>query len=705
MNIYSLPATIAFTINFSIALLVFLDNPKKILNRWFAGFVLIFAFWNLSEIIILNGSQYEKALFGAQILYRVLFFVPAFFLIISYIFPRPNKKFVSTRWLHLLIFAVPILILAFSFPDFKISLLPLSELKNVYYYQIKITLDPTIILLLVVALAYIGLGTFNLIRKLERAKTNRERNQILFLLIAVLSIFIIYIFVNAFNKYYGKAFSFYFFSTLLTLFISFFFFAAIMQYKLLRLPRLITGGLTYTLLSSIILAIYFVVVRGLSESLSRLFQINSFLFEAFLILTLIILIRPFESRIQRIIDRLLYKKFYSYRRKFLDFSRKLLTYYDRNTFLQKIIHFIQSNFQPGEVVIFLKDENSGNFRIWNQNFKLPPISKTDFLPQHLSQAKVGVEFFDLDYQKIPPVYMRFFKQINAALFLPLVYESELIGFNVLTKKKNKKLYSQEEIEILSIFSNEIAITYVRNQIIEKMREEERQRSRIERLAAIGQLTAGVAHEIRNPLNTIATSAETLIKKKLDAKLEAELKSYILEETNRLNYILTDFLKLSRIREPKRKSVKVSDFLEKLTLDVQSRIDETIKFKLENRIRKQFIQIDQGLVHQVLLNLLLNGIDAIWEKQKLYQGLGGKLVLRAARLKSFLQFKVEDNGIGIPPEHWNSIFNPFFTTKVNGTGLGLSVASNTIEIMNGNLRFETSEDWTRFIVTIPDKKQI
>ncbi len=182
MNIYSLPAVIAFTINFSLSLLVLLDNPKHSLNRWFSGFVLVFAAWNLSEIIILNSPQYEKIFFHAQLLYRVLFLAPAIFLIISYIFPKPNKKFVFKSWFQFLVFALPVGILIFSFPNFKINLLPLSEFKGIYYYQIKIILNPSGILLIVSVFIYIGWGTINLMRKLERAKTNRERNQIRFLL-------------------------------------------------------------------------------------------------------------------------------------------------------------------------------------------------------------------------------------------------------------------------------------------------------------------------------------------------------------------------------------------------------------------------------------------------------------------------------------------------------------------------------------------
>ncbi|NOY78404.1 MAG: hypothetical protein GXO76_11110 [Calditrichaeota bacterium] len=700
MNIYSLPAVIAFTINFSLAVLVFLDNPQDSLKRWFSGFVLIFAIWNFSEIIILNSPQYEKALLGAQILYRALFLAPAFFLIISYLFPKPNRKFQQNGWLEGLILALPILALVVSFPNFTVELQPLTAFKNIYYYRIKIALTPAFLFLLTIAFTYMGWGTINLMKKLKKARTNRERNQIRFLLVGVLSIFLIYILVNAFHSYYSKLFSFYFFSTLLTLFVSFFFFAAIMQYKILRISRIITGGLTYSLLSSLILAVYFLIVRGLSESLGQLFQLNSFLFEAFLILLLILLIRPFEARIQHFIDRLLYKQIYTYRRKFLDFSRDLLVYHSRNTFFKKLVRFIQNVFKTRQVLIFLKDENSGYYKLWNRKLNAPPLPEHNPLVKHLTRAQSGVEFFDLDHKNIPNALIDFLSSQKASLFLPLIYETNLLGFMVLSEKTNQKTYSQEEIEVLSIFSNEMANTFIRNQMIDEMREEERQQSRMQRLAAIGQLTAGVAHEIRNPLNTIATSAETLIKRKLDPESENELKSYILEEANRLNRILNDFLKLSRIRKPELLEISIESFLEKIALDIQTRIDESISFQVENHLRRKRLTIDPDLLHQVLLNLSLNGIDAIRERQKNEPSLHGMLKIHLRKRKSNLVIVVEDNGSGIPEEYQGRIFDPFFTTKPEGTGLGLPISYNIVETMGGKMGFDSTTEGSRFFVEFP-----
>ena len=209
MNIFSLPAAIAFTLNFSIAMLVLLDRPGETLNRWFSGFVFMFAIWNLAEIILLNSIHYDKALFGAQILYRALFLTPAIFLIIARMFPRPGRHNRFKPWAQTLILALPVIIMVASFPDFSIRPVPLADYSKIYYYQIKVSSNLSVILLVILSLVYISWGTCLLIRKLGKARTNLERTRIKFLLGGVLTIFLGYIIINLFPAQGEKIFSFY----------------------------------------------------------------------------------------------------------------------------------------------------------------------------------------------------------------------------------------------------------------------------------------------------------------------------------------------------------------------------------------------------------------------------------------------------------------------------------------------------------------
>ncbi len=701
MNIYSLPAVIAFTLNFSIAMLVLLDRPGDTLNRWFSGFVFLFAVWNLAEIIILNSVHYEKALLGAQILYRALFLTPPVFLIIAGIFPRTDRHRPFKPWHQVAILALPVLIMISSFPDFNIFPVPLSNFRNIYYYRIRITSGISILLLIVLSLVYIAWGTWLLIRKLDRARTTRERTRIRFLLGGVLTIFLGYIFINIFHEKGEKMFSFYFFSTLLTLFVSLFFFAAIMQYKIFRLSRLITGSMTYTILSSLVLTVYFLVIRGLSNSLGKLFHINSFLFDALLILILIILIRPLEARIEKLIDRLLYKNIYRYRKNFLVFSRELLKYFSTDRLFQEVRKFLKENFFVDTVYIFYKDEGEPVYRLWKKTTdRSPGFSLQDYLIEYLSRQKTSVEFYDMDHDRLTREQLEFLTKLHISIILPLFYEKELVSFILIPEKNNKKTFTHEEIEILTIFSNEIANALVRNRTIEKIREQERERSRMERLAAIGELTAGVAHEIRNPLNTISTSAETLLYKELEEEDKNELLQFILEESQRLNHILSDFLKLSKIRNIHPEETDIGDLLRDLSYEAERRNEGKAEVRLVHELRDPVVMLDKDLVYQVLLNLVINALDAIRVRQQKEPDYRGSLSVRIRENDHDLLFIIEDDGQSIPPEVRERIFNPFYTTKKDGTGLGLSISSNLVKNMGGTLTLEIEGDLKRFRIELP-----
>jgi len=114
--------------------------------------------------------------------------------------------------------------------------------------------------------------------------------------------------------------------------------------------------------------------------------------------------------------------------------------------------------------------------------------------------------------------------------VPLIFEEDLLAIIVICRKKYGLEYSKDEMEILSLFGNEIAATLRRNQIIAQMRDKDNQRFRLERLAALGQLTAGLAHEIRNPLNTISISAETLLQKMFQKKTKMILSNSFLKKS-------------------------------------------------------------------------------------------------------------------------------------------------------------------------------
>lgn len=235
-----------------------------------------------------------------------------------------------------------------------------------------------------------------------------------------------------------------------------------------------------------------------------------------------------------------------------------------------------------------------------------------------------------------------------------------------------------------------------NRQLEQAQEEAR---RSERLAALGQLSAGLAHEIRNPLGVIKGSAEMLNRKLESADAVAsELAGFISSEVNRLNGLVSRFLDFARPLKPELQAQSLIPILEQALQSVQLQWPEA---KVE--IQREYAQVlpavlvDAGLCEQVFTNLITNAYEAMPEI--------GRLKVTAAPALSDgrkgVTVDIEDNGTGIPPELREQIFNPFCTGKKSGVGLGLSIVSKIVDDHRGWIRIlNAAGKGARFQVFLP-----
>jgi two-component system, NtrC family, sensor histidine kinase HydH len=201
--------------------------------------------------------------------------------------------------------------------------------------------------------------------------------------------------------------------------------------------------------------------------------------------------------------------------------------------------------------------------------------------------------------------------------------------------------------------------------------------RAERLSAIGQLSAGLAHEIRNPLASISGAAAILARSQdLDPK-NAKCLEIITSECERLNGLLTNFLNFARPRPPQLRSVQLEPVLDNvLGLASHGVRGKTVRFEKRIEAGLQPVECDPEQLEQVLLNLMINAIDASPD--------GGTVTLSAAAEDNRVAIGVMDHGHGVAPAHIDRLFDPFFTTKEHGTGLGLPVAHQIVRQMGGSL---------------------
>jgi len=207
----------------------------------------------------------------------------------------------------------------------------------------------------------------------------------------------------------------------------------------------------------------------------------------------------------------------------------------------------------------------------------------------------------------------------------------------------------------------------------------------DRLAAIGELSASIAHEIRNPLAAISGSVEVLDK---ELRLEGEnerLMRLIVKESHRLSRILSEFLEYARIDRPAYTKLElchlISDVIQILHHHPSFRKEFNINFEADRSII--YVIGDEDLVKQLLLNLAVNACDALQES-------GDELTFRLAvdQVGGLVELYVQDNGPGIAPEHIKRVYQPFFSTKKSGTGLGLAIVHRICSALKLDLSFDS-----------------
>lgn len=226
------------------------------------------------------------------------------------------------------------------------------------------------------------------------------------------------------------------------------------------------------------------------------------------------------------------------------------------------------------------------------------------------------------------------------------------------------------------------------------RELEARAARSERLATVGELSAGLAHELRNPLASMSGSIELLAATGSHSAEDQKLFDIVLREADRLNGLVTDFLGFARPAAPQKTSVSLPALLGDV-MQVFCSDPRTAGMRLESEIADADALADGAQLKQVLWNLLLNAAQASRE--------GGRIVLRCGpgRAAGTVFVSVEDEGEGIDPAVLPRIFDPFFTTKAQGTGLGLSTVHRIVDAHCGQLEVDSRADvGTRFSVVLP-----
>jgi PAS domain S-box-containing protein len=277
-------------------------------------------------------------------------------------------------------------------------------------------------------------------------------------------------------------------------------------------------------------------------------------------------------------------------------------------------------------------------------------------------------------------------------------ESEIQERNEQLDTQNEELRSANEE--LQATEEELRATNEELQSAnDELREAQEKLIRSEKLAAIGQLASGVGHELRNPLGAIKNAVFYVRRKIGNTDLPAkeprvmEFLDIMDEEVNSANKVITDLLGFSRVAKPTVSPVSIAGVIEDAlkhnplpgNIKLTSVIDENLPM----------VMVDAGQIRQVFINIVLNAIQAMTD--------GGRLDIQAKNEGEFVEVEFSDSGAGIPKSTIKKIFDPLFTTKAKGIGLGLSVCKSIMERHGGDIRVESKAGiGSTFIVSLPTR---
>jgi signal transduction histidine kinase len=281
---------------------------------------------------------------------------------------------------------------------------------------------------------------------------------------------------------------------------------------------------------------------------------------------------------------------------------------------------------------------------------------------------------------------------NIEYIYPFIVMNKVKGLVLLSQKLNGEKILPEEQEVLNTFLNQAGFAFENALLYYQQKERVRKMYRADRLATLGELAAGAAHEIRNPLTSIRSTIQYLERKIVDKK-DKEMVYDLLAEVDRINDIISGMLSFSK-----------PDKMDKEMVNLYETIEQVIKL-VHNSAKKKNIQIDmfynteykqiladQGQLKQVLMNVIMNSIQAInTDHGKIQLTINTSPHSKKDFSKTdpdYYLLEVIDNGIGIHEEKIESVFDPFYTSKPDGTGLGLSISYGIVHKHGGEIELES-----------------
>ncbi len=718
MSLYSLAPLITSLLIFSMGSFVFSKNKSRTLNRIFFFLCVSSSVWLLSYAIAYGFKNEKMAFLGLKIGYSGVVFIPiaTFHYAVEFLKVKKLRLFVLLNYLS----GITYVILIWS----SLSLIKgVSQFWWGYYPRAGI-IHP---FFLIHFLSLIGFSFtlwlyFFLFKK--ETLTIYEISRIKYIFVA----FFIYNFASIdFLPNYGiEIYPFGFLpSSIFVIIIGY----TVVRYHLMDIRLIFKRTAAYSLSAGLLMAFFVMLVYSITYYFSLFTNVDSFKISIFAALVIVLLFNPLRNRIQNLIDKLFYKKTYDY-----------------YATIQKVSHTLASKFNLKEIYSFIGDTilstlglrnvyllnaaPGGNYEVvYHTPFKSSNGSGPENKSMELegsNSLQTGVQMADskdkgdgmridegsetvkllkpaevlikdeiiysgdtLGEEKIERIISNL-KPFQGEAVVPVFIDDKPALLMILGGKLSGDMYTYEDINLLKTISNQTAIA-VKNALLYK------EKISSERLASIGMVSATFAHEVRNPLTSLKTFVQLMPEKYQDVEFRDTFSKIVLNDIKRIDGLLKDLLDFSS----KKKYSGIDNF------DLTALINETIdyvqdKLGLEKKnihIEKKYEDIQFNMIgdpvklKHTFTNIINNGCQAMGEK--------GVLKVSIYPNGENVDIAISDTGEGMSHEEIANIFDPFYTTKSLGIGLGLAISKSIIESHGGSIKVDSKlSEGTTFTVSLP-----
>ncbi len=500
----------------------------------------------------------------------------------------------------------------------------------------------------------------------------------------------------------------------------YFIYQSIIARRLIDIVEFMGKAAVFAMLTIVLAAVYALLVLWVGKDKQSLGLFNTVV-ASFVILIIYDQVRPW---VEELTARVLFRERYELQQIVQRLARGLRTTIRLEQMRDRVLDTLYDSGRAAVVALYLGDEGELAFTLFGCRGAQPPrflsLTQQPALLQELRREKKPILLEQLAerYDELPGLVaggdatvqreiertaeaISSMKLLGANAVVPMLVEDRIVGLLALGSEQVTAPYSTEELASLISIAEACAVVIGSSQEYEKRRQRDR-------LVAIGELAAGMAHEIRNPLGAIKGAAQCLDPSQLP-KDAIEFVDVIVEEVDRLNNVLAQFLEYAK---PYRGNPMPTDVNKVVAATVRllGRDQVPVSVSLQQDLAHDLPQVmlDPEQLKQVLINLVQNAIQAMPQGGQVFVSTGssgtparGVGVIAGSDARKSVYVRVRDTGSGIPPEDIARIFVPFFTTKAGGTGLGLAISQRIIENTGGRIEVTSrAGEGTSFTVRLP-----